>query len=119
MVRAGIWTDIPHLAFQWPSPRLHYRVSMGRLKRSDTVVNPISSAWRPTRRSRAAAFTVAVVTGDIPQNINFAIRAELAKLFLTKHSVDFEIEMNQTRLEPSVLAEDAKKYTVVISCWDG
>ena len=59
------------------------------------------------------------MTGDIPQNINFAIRGELAKLFLTKHNVAFEIEMSQTNLEPATLAEHAGKYTVLISCWGG
>jgi hypothetical protein len=69
--------------------------------------------------SKLNATKVAKVTGDIPQNINFAIRGELAKLFLTKHSINFNIEMNQTRLEPSSLAEVAKKYTVLISYWGG
>ena len=59
------------------------------------------------------------LTGDIPQNINFAIRGELAKLFLTKHNVGFEIEMSLTKLEPATLAEHAGKYTVLISCWGG
>ena len=44
---------------------------------------------------------------------------ELAKLFLTKHNVGFEIEMSQTKLEPATLAEHAGKYTVLISCWGG
>ena len=70
-------------------------------------------------QSKLDALTVAVVTGDIPQNINFAIRAELAKLFLNKHSVDFEIEANRVRVEPWALADDAKRYTVLISCWNG
>ncbi len=69
--------------------------------------------------SKLDALKVAAVTGDIPQNINFAIRAELAKLFLTKHSVDFKIATNRVRVEPSALADDAKRYAVVISCWDG
>ncbi len=69
--------------------------------------------------SKLDAVKVAEITGDIPQNINFAIRGELAKLFLTKHNVGFEIEMSQTKLEPATLAEDAGKYTVLISCWGG
>ena len=69
--------------------------------------------------SKLDAVKVWEVTGDIPQNINFAIRGELAKLFLTKHNVGFEIEMSQAKLEPATLAEDAGKYTVLISCWGG
>ncbi len=45
------------------------------------------------------------------------IRGELAKLFLTKQNVGFEIEMSQTKLEPATLAEAAGNYTVLISCW--
>ena len=69
--------------------------------------------------SRLDAIKVVKATGSLPQNVNFAIRGELAKLFLTKHNVRFEIEMNQTKLEHAALAEDAGKYTVLISCWNG
>ncbi len=70
-------------------------------------------------QSKLDALKVAAVIGDIPQNINFAIRAELAKQFLTKHSVDFQITTNQVRVEPSALADDAKGFTVLVSCWNG
>lgn len=59
---------------------------------------------------------VAEATGDIPQNINFAIRAEIAKLFLYQNGVE-PIEADETAaLPPEDLADLAQGFTRLITC---
>jgi S1-C subfamily serine protease len=66
--------------------------------------------------SKLDAQMVADATGDIPQNINFAIRAEIAKLFLYQNGVE-PVEVEETRaLAPEDLAEAAKGFTRLITC---
>lgn len=62
------------------------------------------------------AMRLADVTGDIPQNVNFAIRGEMVKLFLTQNDVEFEIGSKNQKLSGVDLAEKAKGFTVLISC---
>jgi hypothetical protein len=62
------------------------------------------------------AMRLADVTGDIPQNVNFAVRGELVKLFLTQNDVEFEIGNSDQKLSGVDLAEKAKAFTVLISC---
>ncbi len=66
--------------------------------------------------SKLDAQMVADATGDIPQNINFAIRAEIAKLFLYQNGVE-PVEVEETdALAPEDLAEAAKGFTRLITC---
>lgn len=66
--------------------------------------------------SKLDAQMVADATGDIPQNINFAIRAEIAKLFLYQSGVEpMEVE-EQPALSPEEIAEFARRFTRLITC---
>lgn len=68
--------------------------------------------------SKLNALRVAAVTGDVPQNVNFAVNGMVARAFL---------EANGVRLEEATgpgagtaipdVAERAKRYTVVVECW--
>ena len=59
---------------------------------------------------------VADAIGDIPQNVNFAIRAEIAKLFLYQNGVE-PIEVAETApLPPEDLAEIAQGFTKLVVC---
>jgi serine protease Do len=66
--------------------------------------------------SKLDAQTVADETGDIPQNINFAIRGELAKLFLFQNGVDARLGLSDDPLPPETLAEQAASFTGLIEC---
>ena len=66
--------------------------------------------------SKLDAQRVADAIGDIPQNINFAIRGEIAKLFLTNHGIDYGISMQSVKVSPVELAENASKFTVLLEC---
>lgn len=66
--------------------------------------------------SKLDGLRVAEATGDIPQNINFAIRGEIAKLFLSSNNIGYSISELTERVEPTVIAESASGFTVLIKC---
>ena len=53
---------------------------------------------------------------DLPQNINFAIKAGILKKFLYKNGVDFEEVHSETKLELTEISKQAQNYTVEVSC---
>lgn len=66
--------------------------------------------------SKLDAQMVQDVIGDIPQNVNFAIRAEIAKLFLYQNGVEPVEAVEASALAPEDLAELAEGFTALISC---
>ena len=64
------------------------------------------------------ALEVARRTGDIPQNVNFAIHASVARTFLDANRVDYETVFSNTRLEAADIGDRAKKFTVIVDCWE-
>ncbi|MEX0319015.1 MAG: trypsin-like peptidase domain-containing protein [Ruegeria sp.] len=66
--------------------------------------------------SKLDAVKVAGALGDIPQNVNFAIRGEIARLFLSQNGVEPQLSLENERLEPEDLAELAKGFTTFIEC---
>jgi S1-C subfamily serine protease len=55
--------------------------------------------------------------GAVPQNVNFAISAAVAVNFLNVKGVNPKIDLTPTeKLEPEVLAEAAKRFTVQVYC---
>ena len=53
---------------------------------------------------------------DLPQNINFAIKAGILKKFLYKNGVDFKEVHSETKLELTEISKQAQNYTVEVSC---
>lgn len=66
--------------------------------------------------SKLSALKVADATGDLPQNVNFAVRGEIAKLFLSQQGISPEISLSEKALEPESLASIASDFTVLIEC---
>lgn len=62
------------------------------------------------------AAKVADLYDDIPQNVNFAIRGEIAKLFLAQNGVDPAVAEAAAPLAPEELAEVAQGFTRLITC---
>lgn len=60
---------------------------------------------------------VAEITGDIPQNVNFAVRGETAQLFLTRNGVTPATVEGRPRLEPEDLAQRAAAITRLVECY--
>lgn len=67
--------------------------------------------------SKLNVLRIAGEIGDIPQNVNFAIRGEVAKLFLSRNGVAPQINPSTAVLAPEVLAEQASKFTVFVECF--
>jgi hypothetical protein len=65
------------------------------------------------------AVKVAKLTGDVPQNVNFAINESTARAFLDSNQVKYKTghwwSIGQKDLAD--IAEDARTYTVVVECW--
>ena len=76
--------------------------------------------------SKLDALRVASVTGDIPQNVNFAIKADVVRTFLHASNVPLTLSLEQARailspapqeLSPAVVGAQAQKFTVLVECW--
>jgi uncharacterized protein len=55
-------------------------------------------------------------TGDIPQNVNFALKAEVARTFLDSKSIAYQTAPSQQQLSPADVGEMARPFTVRIEC---
>ncbi len=67
--------------------------------------------------SKLNALKVMVATnGDIPQNVNFAIKGSVASAFLESNGVAFTQGSDTAALQPADLADHAKALSVYVSC---
>ena len=57
------------------------------------------------------------VTGDIPQNVNFAIKAHVAKGFLESHGVEYETAPKAKGLSVADVADAARAFSVRVLCY--
>jgi S1-C subfamily serine protease len=62
------------------------------------------------------ALRTAAATGDIPQNVNFAIKAGVARGFLDANGVDYRITAETRELKTADVGDRAKKFTLFIEC---
>jgi uncharacterized protein len=56
------------------------------------------------------------VVPNIPQNVNFAIKAEVALSFLEAHRIAFSVEERGLPLMPELLADWAREFTALVEC---
>ena len=68
--------------------------------------------------SKLDAVRAAKLTGDIPQNVNFAIKGALVRSFLDIHGVAYRRRPSNAKLAPERLAELARGFTVAVHCWE-
>lgn len=66
--------------------------------------------------SKLNALQVAALTGDVPQNINFAIKSTRLAEFLTRNGIASKQTPRSLKLESEKLAQTAKDYTVQVVC---
>lgn len=78
------------------------------LDRNGTVVGIIVS--------KLDALSIASVTGDIPQNVNFAIKASVAAAFLDAQRVEYAERTGEGALSTPDIADRAKSFTVRVLC---
>ena len=74
------------------------------------VIGVVASTLRATH--------VAGMTGDIPQNVNFAIKGAVVRSFLDIHGVAYDRRPSNAKLPPEQLAELARTFTVAVHCWE-
>ena len=78
------------------------------LDRAGSVIGVVQGKLDALRAVRA--------TGDIPQNVNFAVSLDVLADFLAKNNVSFKPADRQAALETTQVAEMAQTFTYKISC---
>jgi S1-C subfamily serine protease len=66
--------------------------------------------------SKLDALKLAKSTGDLPQNINFAIRGDVVRAFLEAQHVDFTASSASSKLENTEIANRGTAVTVLVRC---
>lgn len=69
--------------------------------------------------SKLDALKIAKNTGDLPQNVNFAIRGEMLRGFPEKNWVDFTASRETAKLENTGIASQGATVTVRVHCLRG
>ena len=64
------------------------------------------------------AVAMARATGDIPQNVNFAVSAGAARAFLDSEGVAYATAPSGESLAPDEVAAKAAAFTVLVECWN-
>lgn len=67
--------------------------------------------------SKLDAIRLAKITGDMAQNVNFAIHANVLRTFLDANSVDYDSASSDKPLAPTAIADKARGFTVLVECW--
>jgi len=67
-------------------------------------------------QAKLDALRAAIATGDIPQNVNFAISLEVLASFLTENKVPFRDSAIAAPLETARVAELAQSFTYRVEC---
>ena len=62
------------------------------------------------------AVKMAKHTGDIPQNVNFALKASLVRDMLEVKDIDYETASSKKELKTVDIFDKAKKFTVLVEC---
>ncbi len=66
--------------------------------------------------SKLNVLAAAKVTGDIVQNVNFAIKSAIASNFLDANGVTPNENRRAQTLDPATIAETARAFTVLVTC---
>ena len=67
--------------------------------------------------SKLDTMRIAKATGDIPQNINFAINGTVARAFLDASGVEYETSASSTSMGAADIGAAAKKFTLIVECY--
>ena len=63
------------------------------------------------------ARVVAEETGDIPQNVNFAVKASVAREFLRQQGVAFRTAPSTTPRSNADVGDVGRQVTILVECW--
>jgi len=65
------------------------------------------------------AIKMAAAIGDIPQNVNFAIKADVARLFLEGQGVSLQLAQPSAPRKREDVAAIGREFTVLVECLNG
>jgi S1-C subfamily serine protease len=60
--------------------------------------------------------TMKVAGGDIPQNVNFALKASILRLFLDSHSIPYTVSDHSVTLDPADVGDLSEQFTGIVVC---
>lgn len=63
------------------------------------------------------ALKVAEATGDIPQNVNFALHGSVARTFLEANGVEYATAPSTSASSTADIGDRAKRFTVLVECF--
>jgi hypothetical protein len=63
------------------------------------------------------ARVVAEETGDLPQNVNFALKADIARTFLDDLAIRYHTALSTTRLGNADVGDIGRRITVMVECY--
>ena len=66
--------------------------------------------------SKLDAIAVAATTGDLPQNVNYAVHGAVLRTFLDLNGVDYRTLARLGRRSDAELADVARRFTVLVTC---
>jgi hypothetical protein len=66
--------------------------------------------------SKANIVKIKELTGDFPQNVNFALKESQLKNYLETNGVTYLTSSNEDELKGEQIASQARKYTVLVEC---
>ena len=67
--------------------------------------------------SQLNAIETARYTGSLPQNVNFAIKVSVVRMFLENHGVTYRRGTSDSKISPEKIAGLARGFTVAVQCW--
>ncbi len=62
------------------------------------------------------ALRIAHLTGDVPQNINFAVHWSEVRAFLDREGITYRKALSSSASETNIIASEAKRFSVRIDC---
>ena len=62
------------------------------------------------------AMRLAQFAGDVSQNVNFALKAEMARIFLDSKGIAYQTARSEQQLSPADVGDIARPFTVRIEC---
>jgi S1-C subfamily serine protease len=63
------------------------------------------------------ALAIAKVTGEVPQNVNFAIKTAIVRVFLDSNHVAYRVARSTPKQDVPEIARKAQQFTVRVECW--
>ena len=68
-------------------------------------------------QSTLGTVATAAKTGRIPQNMNFAIKASIARVFLDSNNILYGTTVTDRRIDVSQISETAEQSVLLVECW--